>query len=116
MEGHVLSDDAFHGEDAAVLRGTFSDDRNQLQLPPHPERENAHELVGINAGAIPVRPESAAGDHALPAIARLRGCAHAILRGVEYVGRKTGAGVVPAAAVFEKRHCVAQGFSRDRAA
>ena len=71
MEGHVLSGDTFRGEDAAVLRGAFSDDGNQLQLPAYPQREDARELVGEYPGEISIQSQGVVGNHALSEIARL---------------------------------------------
>ena len=71
MEGHILSGNAVHGEDAAVLRGAFFHDGNQLQFSAHPQRENADELVRRHASTISIYPEGAAGDNAFSAIAGL---------------------------------------------
>src|SRR6185312_15125848 len=113
MEGHVLPGDAFPGEDAAVLRGTFSDHGNQLQLPAHSERKDAHELVGEHAREIPLQPQGAAGDYALSQVARLRGSVGEILGNAKNLRRETRPGAVPVAAIFKKRSRLAERFPGD---
>lgn len=113
MEGHILPGDTFPGEDAAVLRGTFSHYRDQLQFPAHPEREDARELVGEHAAEVPIRAEGSAGNHSLPEIARLLGGVEPVWRRFENFGRKTRSGAVSVAARFEKRWRLAEGFSSE---
>ena len=72
MEGELLSRGFTNGEDAAVLRRAIFNHRNQLHVSPHPRPEDDRKLESANAGEISICPKSAAENHTLVKIARLR--------------------------------------------
>src|SRR5690348_11551283 len=111
MEGRLLPGDTVAGEDAVILRGAFSDDGNQLQLPAHPQREDAHVLVRDYTENISLLSQGAPRHYSLPPIARLRRCAGQIRRCAQYAPEKTGSPALSVAAVFETRHGIADRFS-----
>src|SRR5262245_33640072 len=64
VEGELLSVRSSRGEDAAVLRGAFSDGRDQLHVLPHAEREAGLGLGGADAVAVQADAQGVATDHA----------------------------------------------------
>src|SRR5438309_1535861 len=60
-------------EDARVLRGAVRQRRDQLLLLPEAHVEDPRGLGGASAGAVPLRAQGLAEDHAPEAAARVRG-------------------------------------------
>src|SRR2546430_16102964 len=83
-------------EDARVLRGAFRQRRDQLLLLPEAHAEDPRGLGGAGAGAVPLRAQGLAADHAPEAAARLRGSAGVVRGRGPHPGRPPGAGAVSA--------------------
>src|SRR5438477_336991 len=63
VEGQFLSRRSRRGEDAAVLRRTFSDGRDQLHVLPHADGETRRWLGRADAVAVSDHAQGAAADH-----------------------------------------------------
>src|SRR6185295_17735079 len=81
VEGEFLSRRSRGEEDAAVLRGAFSDRRDQLHVLPDADREARRLVGGAGAVAVPLYAESAATHHARQPAEGRRRFDRAFLRG-----------------------------------
>src|SRR5262249_17312323 len=72
VEGQFLSGRSAHREDAFVLRRAICNDRDQLHVSQDSRGEDNRKLENANAGQISLCTKSAAKNHALGKIARLR--------------------------------------------
>ena len=113
MERKFLSRRFAHGEDVAVLCGTIRHDRDQLHISPHSRAENDRKLESANAGEISFRFESAAENHALGEIARLRRHAGLFLQSVTGLGERLGPVLFQLPPTFKKDADVLSSFLRE---
>src|ERR1041384_5837050 len=83
MEGKFLSGGFGNREDAFVLRRTIQYHRDQLHLSSHSCAVDDRKLEKTDAGKILLRFKSAAENHALGKVARLRRHTRLFLQGGE---------------------------------
>ena len=105
MEGHVLSADAARGEDAAVLRRTVSDRRDQLHVLPCAQREDPRWVEQGDAGSVQADAQGAAPDHTRCAAARLRGPRPSVPRNGVDARSEARCAAVSASADAEEGRC-----------
>src|SRR5438093_9394569 len=112
MEGQLLSGGSSNSEDAAVLRGSISDRRDQLHVLPDAEREIGRRLGGADAVAVQAHAEGAAAHHARQPPEELRRSGQRVLSRGRNARRQTWRAVVSVAAVFEERPAALRRLSR----
>src|SRR5436190_20953245 len=105
MEGELLSRDAPGEKDAAVLRGAFSDRRDQLHILSRAQRTDSRRLEPGDTRAIQAHAEGTQANHARQATARLRGAGPPVSRDSRDARAEAGRAAVSAAAKPEEGSC-----------
>src|SRR5256886_4618076 len=99
----LLSGGSSLEEDARVLRGAVRQRRDQLLLLPEAHAEDPRGVGGAGAGAVPLRAQGLAADHAPEAAARLLGSGGIVRGRGPHTRRTPGAGALSAASELQGR-------------